>query len=67
MTMSTQPQASWSPGTENAKPHGITLAISQSENCAQGDQAPCDSPPHLHLAFKNALLKPFGSSRLFRA
>ena len=60
MTMSTQPQASWSPGTENAKPHGITLAISQSENCAQTDhKVRPTTPAHLrHLAFKNALQKP---------
>ena len=39
------------------------LTINQSENCTQADYIPATVLPH--LAFKNALLKPFGGLGVF--
>ena len=57
MIMGTQPQASWSLKTDHINPCDTSLIISQSEICAQANLVPETLSPH--LAFKNALLKPF--------
>ena len=57
MTMSTEPQASWSPGTNNDSPCDtpFSLTIIWLETHAQADHRPWDSL-YTHLAFKNARL-----------
>ena len=45
-------------------PPPCCLTISQSENHAQADHIPCDTLPH--LAFKNALPKPFRELEAFQ-
>ena len=63
-SMIRNPQTYWHLKTPVTPP--CYLTINQSENCAQAHHIPCN-PPFLHLAFKNALLKPFGEFGAFWA
>ena len=58
MTRSIQPQASWSPRTENV--HSCDFTICQSENCARVNHIPCD-PCSLTWLLKMLCQNPAGS------
>ena len=67
MTMSTSPQASWSLRTDNVNPCDTTPLPHRQpirELCTSWSQNPVTPSPH--LAFTNALPKPFGELEAFQ-